>query len=70
LVFDYFHILVVLDFESTANNIRNALNDLPTLSPNLIEEVVLNTTNSGDKVIEVKFSARLGKTRSYSCFFY
>jgi len=63
------HPLVVLAFESTASSIRNALNDLPTLSPDLVEEVLLNTTNSGDIVIQVKFSPRLGKTCTFSCLF-
>lgn len=46
--------------QSTQTDIKQALNDLPTLYSNLVQDV--NIIDNGDnKVIKITFSSQLGK---------
>jgi len=52
-------IVILYSQSSTANDILTALNDLPTLSPNLVTNVN-STTIGNDRMIVVTYSAALG----------
>lgn len=45
--------------DSSATDIKLALNDLPSLSPNMVQDVTI-TKNGADKTITVTFSSDLG----------
>ena len=54
-------IVAILDPDSTARDIKDALNDLPTLYPNLIMDVNQTIASNGkDLVLIIKFSPELG----------
>jgi hypothetical protein len=45
---------------SSANDIKNALNDLPTLAPNLVYNVTVTSQSGNDLIYLVTFSSDLG----------
>lgn len=51
---------IPLTSSSSSNDIKLALNDLPTLYPNLVLDVVNVDAGSTDKAFTVKFSSDLG----------
>ena len=56
---------IPLTSSSTSNDIKQALNDLPTLYPNLVLDVVNVDAGSTDKAFTVKFSSDLGNLVFY-----
>jgi hypothetical protein len=54
---------IPLTSSSSPNDILQALNDLPTLYPNLVLEVVDKSVSTEDKIISVKFSSDLGTSQ-------
>ena len=58
-----------MDSDSTAKDIKDALNDLPTLYPNLIMDVNQTLESNGkDLVLIIKFSPELGIRSSFELF--
>lgn len=51
---------IPLGSSSSTNDILQALNDLPTLYPNLVLEVVDGSAGPNDRSFTVKFSSDLG----------
>lgn len=52
---------VPIDFDANVLEVQNALNDLPTLSPNLVNVTLNESTDETFKIFTVKFSSSLGK---------
>ena len=51
---------MILDFQSTVAQIQRALNDLPTLYPNLATVTESPSSSEFERIILVQFSPKLG----------